>query len=50
MPGSLAKLEDTALRSGNKWRKIESILCLGYAQTKSAIDILKKPFAVKTKM
>ncbi len=42
MPEALAKLEDTALRSGNKWRKIEAILCLGYAQTRSAVDILKK--------
>ena len=48
-PSSIAKLENTALRPGNKWRKIEAILCLGYAQTKSAVDILKKTILSKDK-
>ena len=46
-PDDLAKLEDTALRSGNKWRKIEAILCLGYTQVKPAIDVLKKTILSK---
>jgi len=46
-PEELAKLEDTALRSGNKWRKIEAMLCLGYIQVRSAVDILKKTILSK---
>lgn len=48
-PEELAKLEDTALKSGNKWRKIEAILCLGYAQIKSGTDVLKKTLLSKDK-
>jgi HEAT repeat protein len=48
-PADLKRLEDTALESGNKWRKIEAILCLGYTQAESAIDILKKTILSKDK-
>ena len=48
-PDELSKLEDTALKSGNKWRKIEAMLCLGYTQARPAIDILKKALLSKDK-
>jgi HEAT repeat protein len=48
-PDDLKKLENTALKSGNKWRRIESILCLGYTQTASAVDILRKTILSKDK-
>ncbi|MDP3788989.1 MAG: HEAT repeat domain-containing protein, partial [Candidatus Omnitrophota bacterium] len=40
--GHIASLKKTAERSGNKLRKIEAGLCLGYAGEESAADILKK--------
>ncbi|MCX5667730.1 MAG: HEAT repeat domain-containing protein [Candidatus Omnitrophica bacterium] len=46
-PEDLAKLEEAALRSGNKWRKIEAVLCLGYTQAGSAVDILEKTLLSK---
>lgn len=46
-PDELTRLEDAALSSGNKWRKIEAILCLGYAQARGAIDVLKKTILSK---
>ncbi|MDO8535714.1 MAG: HEAT repeat domain-containing protein [Candidatus Omnitrophota bacterium] len=46
-PDELSKLEDTALKSRNKWRKIEAILCVGYTQVKSAVDILKNTLLSK---
>ena len=40
-PSRLAKLGKTALKAGNKWRRIEALLALGYAQAESAVKILK---------
>jgi HEAT repeat protein len=48
-PDEFARLEDTALKSGNKWRKIEAILCLGYTQVGSAVDIIGKTLLSKDK-
>lgn len=48
-PEDLARLEEVALRSHNKWRKIEAILCLGYTGIKSAVGILTKTLSNKDK-
>ena len=40
-PEETARLEKIATASRNKWRRIEAILCLGYTQTRDAMDILK---------
>ncbi len=37
-----ARIEKTAGRSWNKWRRIEAILSLGYAQSVSSLGVLKK--------
>ncbi len=37
-----AKFEHMAKNSWNKWLKIEAMLCIGYLQTKNAVDILKR--------
>ncbi|MDP3729957.1 MAG: HEAT repeat domain-containing protein [Candidatus Omnitrophota bacterium] len=37
----IAKLSKAAGNSINKWRGIEAMLCLGYTQVESAIDILR---------
>jgi len=41
-PEKVSLLKDAVKRSGNKWRKIEAILCLGYSGAESAIDTLAK--------
>ncbi|MFA4981641.1 MAG: HEAT repeat domain-containing protein [Candidatus Omnitrophota bacterium] len=41
-PGQTAKLEKRAKSSWNKWQRVEAILCLGYSQAPSAVDILAK--------
>jgi len=48
-PEALAKLEKTAKKSSDKWRKIEAMLCLGYTQTQSAVGILKDTILSKDK-
>ena len=40
-PVEVVRFEKIAMRSKNKWRRIEAILCLGYIQTPDAIRILK---------
>lgn len=37
----IARFENIAKGSRNKWLKIEAMLCLGYLQTDHAVDILK---------
>lgn len=46
-PEQVAKLEKIALKSVNKWRRIEAILSLGYVRVKSATDLLKKTLMSK---
>lgn len=41
-PKKLAEIEKIALFSWNKWRRIEAILTLGYAQAISSVNTLKK--------
>ncbi|MFA5176585.1 MAG: HEAT repeat domain-containing protein [Candidatus Omnitrophota bacterium] len=38
----IAKIEKTALFSWNKWRRIEAILTLGYAQAAASLDTLQR--------
>lgn len=39
---NISRLENLAMNSKDKWRKVEAILSLGYTHTESAVDILKK--------
>ncbi len=39
--GKISRVENTARRSGNKWRRIEAILMLGHLNSAPAVDILK---------
>ncbi len=41
-PDKIAKIENIAKRSTNKWHRVEAIISLGYAQDVSAIGILEK--------
>ena len=41
-PKRIVRLEKSALKSGNKVRRVEAILCLGYTRVKSAVAVLKK--------
>ena len=40
-------LESSAKRPGNKWRRIEAVMALGYAQADSSLDILEKTLCSK---
>ena len=41
-PEKITQLEVMARRHHNKWRRIEAILALGYAQAQSALNVLKQ--------
>ncbi|MCX5666049.1 MAG: HEAT repeat domain-containing protein [Candidatus Omnitrophica bacterium] len=41
-PEEVARLAKIATRSTIKWRRIEAIICLGYTESREAVEILKK--------
>ncbi|MDP3791742.1 MAG: HEAT repeat domain-containing protein [Candidatus Omnitrophota bacterium] len=48
-PDNIAALENIITKSGNKWKKIEAMLCLGYTQTATSVALLKKLIYSKDK-
>ena len=49
VPGTIKKMEKIAIKSVNKWRRIEAILMFGYMETEQALNILKKTALEKDK-
>ena len=45
----LSRLENIARSHGDKWRRIEAMLCLGYARVQSSVDIFKRTVFDKDK-
>ena len=43
--GKAAEIENIAIKSKNKWRRIEAIILLGYLKAPAALSILKKAVA-----
>ena len=48
-PVETARLRKIALNYGNKWRRIEAILALGYARVNEALEVLKHSILSKDK-